>query len=160
MLLGVALATSTTGLYSLVATLFWGWAFFDVPLDPAHPVWFAVAVPATVLALGLFGLVLAATFILYRADVRAREPLRVPGLADHRAARAAVAAARLGAAARMGHRADVGHQGDPCGGHRRQPRAGYLAAAGVLALAYVALGVVCLRHFERLARRRATLSLT
>src|SRR4029453_615478 len=65
-LLGVALATSAAGLYSLVATLVWGAVFFDVPFDPVHPVWFAVSVPLTVLALGLFGLRLAATFILYR----------------------------------------------------------------------------------------------
>jgi ABC-2 type transport system permease protein len=37
---------------------------------------------------------------------------------------------------------------------------GYLAVAGVLALASFGLGVGCLHHFEKLARRRATLSLT
>ena len=44
--------------------------FFDVPFDPVHPVWFTAAVPVTVLALGMFGLVLASTFILYRQTSR------------------------------------------------------------------------------------------
>jgi ABC-2 type transport system permease protein len=158
-LLGVALATSATGLYSLVATLFWGWAFFHVPLHLAHPVWFAIAVPATVLALGLFGLLLAATFILYRetfALVNLFEypvwlitgllvPLSLlPGWVQPLAW---LIGPTWGIKAI--HAATTG--GSP---------AGYLAVAGVLALASFGLGVGCLHHFEKLARRRATLSLT
>ena len=37
-----------------------------MPLDFAHPVWFALALPAAILALGLLGLVLASTFVLFR----------------------------------------------------------------------------------------------
>ncbi len=33
----LTIATASIGLYSLTATLFWGWLFFDVPLDVAHP---------------------------------------------------------------------------------------------------------------------------
>ncbi len=62
----LTLATATIGLYSLTATLFWGWLFFDVPLEVAHPAAFVVALPVTVIGLGLLGLVLASTFILYR----------------------------------------------------------------------------------------------
>jgi ABC-2 type transport system permease protein len=39
---------------------------FAVPLHLAHPWLFALALAATVIALGLMGLVLASTFILYR----------------------------------------------------------------------------------------------
>ena len=158
-LLGVALATSAAGLYSLVATLVWGAVFFDVPLDPVHPVWFAIAIPTTVLALGMFGLVLAATFILYRqtfALVNLFEypvwlitgllvPLSLlPGWVQPIAW---LIAPTWGIKAI--HASATG--GDP---------AGYLFAAVGLGLAYVWIGVVALRFFERLARQKATLALT
>jgi ABC-2 type transport system permease protein len=62
----MTIATSSIGLYSLASTLAWGWLVFDMPFDLAHPVWFAVALPAAILALGLLGLVLASTFVLLR----------------------------------------------------------------------------------------------
>ena len=65
-LLPLTLATSITGAYSLLATLFWGRVFFGVPLHFADPWAFAVAVPAGVLSLGLMGLLMASSFILYR----------------------------------------------------------------------------------------------
>jgi len=65
-LLPLTLATSVTGAYSLVATLFWGRVFFGVPLHFVHGVAFAVAVPAAVFSLGLLGLLMASSFILYR----------------------------------------------------------------------------------------------
>jgi ABC-2 type transport system permease protein len=61
-----SLANSFTGLYALAATLIWGRVFFGVPLQLAHPWLFALALPATVVALALMGLVLASTFVLYR----------------------------------------------------------------------------------------------
>jgi ABC-2 type transport system permease protein len=61
-----SLANAFTGLYALAATLIWGRVFFGVPLHLAHPWLFALALPATVVALGLMGLVLASTFVLYR----------------------------------------------------------------------------------------------
>jgi ABC-2 type transport system permease protein len=60
------LANSFTGMYALAATLVWGRIAFGVPLHLAHPWLFALALPATVVALGLMGLVLASTFVLYR----------------------------------------------------------------------------------------------
>jgi ABC-2 type transport system permease protein len=60
------LANAFVGGYALVATLAWGWLLFDVPLHFVHPWLFALAVPAAILSLALFGLLLAATFILYR----------------------------------------------------------------------------------------------
>jgi ABC-2 type transport system permease protein len=61
-----SLANAVTGAYALAATLIWGRIAFGVPLHFAHPFLFAVALVATVIALGLMGLVLASTFILYR----------------------------------------------------------------------------------------------
>jgi ABC-2 type transport system permease protein len=61
-----SLANAFTGMYALAATLVWGRLAFGVPLHLAHPWLFALALPATVVALGLMGLVLASTFVLYR----------------------------------------------------------------------------------------------
>jgi len=65
-LIPAALATSTVGIYSISATLLWGKMFFDIPLDFAHPFLFVLAVPITIVALGLLGLLLASTFVMYR----------------------------------------------------------------------------------------------
>jgi ABC-2 type transport system permease protein len=65
-LLPLTLATSVVGAYALLATLVWGRLFFGVPLHFAHPLAFAVAVPAAVVSLGLMGLLMASSFILYR----------------------------------------------------------------------------------------------
>jgi len=61
-----SLANAFTGMYAMAATLVWGWVVFGVPLHLVHPWQFVLALAATVLALGLMGLVLASTFILYR----------------------------------------------------------------------------------------------
>jgi ABC-2 type transport system permease protein len=61
-----SLANATTGMYALAATLVWGRLVFGVPLHFAHPWLFALGLPTTVLSLGLMGLVLASTFVLYR----------------------------------------------------------------------------------------------
>ena len=61
-----SLANAFTGMYALAATLVWGRIVFGVPLHLVHPWLFALALPATVISLGLMGLVLASTFVLYR----------------------------------------------------------------------------------------------
>ena len=66
MLLPLTLATSAIGIYSLAATLFWGRLVFGIPFSIEQPVRFFVAVPATILGLGLLGLLFASTFVLYR----------------------------------------------------------------------------------------------
>lgn len=157
-LVPLTLATATIGVYSLTATLLWGWLLFDIPLRVAHPLEFAVAVPATVLGLGLLGLVLASTFVLCHANALANlleypvwlvTGLLVPltllpswtrpiawALAPTWGVRALRAAA-LG--------------GDPVPA---------ILACVALAGAYAVVGSLFLSLFERLARDRATLSLT
>ena len=61
-----SLANAFTGMYAMAATLVWGRVVFGIDLHLAHPWLFVLALPATVVALGLMGLVLASTFILYR----------------------------------------------------------------------------------------------
>ena len=63
----ITVSSGVVGAYALVATLAWGTLLFDVPLAIVHPVAFAVAVPACVVAIGMLGLVMASTFVLYRA---------------------------------------------------------------------------------------------
>ena len=65
-LLPLTVATATNGLYSIVATLFWGRLLFYVPLELANPWLFALALPVATVGLGLLGLVFASTFVLYR----------------------------------------------------------------------------------------------
>lgn len=65
-LLPITIATATIGLYSIVMTLVWGRVFFGVPLHFEHPLLFALALPVTVVSLGMLGLLMASTFVLYR----------------------------------------------------------------------------------------------
>ena len=62
----LTIATATIGIYSLSATLLWGWLLFDIPFHLVHPVLFVIALPAGVISMGLLGLLIAATFVLYR----------------------------------------------------------------------------------------------
>jgi ABC-2 type transport system permease protein len=159
-LLPLTLATSTIGLYSLTATLFWGRVFFDVPFDLEHPILFAVAIPATVVGLGLLGLVMAASFILWRSGANALSNLLeypvwlatgllvplslLPGWVEPiswlLAPTWGVRAIRESA----------------LGGDPMLPTLMCIALGAL----YLVLGTILLAHFERLARQRATLSLT
>ncbi|MBD0742060.1 hypothetical protein BG418_11250 [Streptomyces sp. CBMA152] len=77
-LLPITLATAVIGTYAMVATVGWGWLLFGVPLDFAHPFLFLLAVPVCVLALGMMGLLLAATFVLLRNANALANPLDAP----------------------------------------------------------------------------------
>ena len=65
-ILPLTVATSAIGIYSLTATLFWGRVVFGIPFSIEQPFAFIVAVPATIVGLGLLGLLFATTFVLYR----------------------------------------------------------------------------------------------
>lgn len=65
-ILPITLATAVTGTYAMIATLVWGRLLYGVRWDFAHPALFALAAPVCVLALGMFGLLLASTFVLMR----------------------------------------------------------------------------------------------
>ena len=158
-LIPATLATSSVGVYSITATLFWGWTVFDIPFELVHPLAFFISVPVTILGLGLMGLLLASTFVLYRHANAMSNLLEYPVwlvsgllvpvtllpswveplgyiLAPSWGIKA-VRAAALG--------------GDPW-----PP----MAMTILLGIAYLFLGAFFLKHFERLARERATLALT
>ncbi len=154
----LTLASSTMGVYSIAATLVWGRLLFDVPLALAHPVAFLVSLPVAVVSIGLLGLVLASTFVLYRHANALSNLLEyplwllcgvlvpldfLPGWAE---ALGRLLSPTWGVEALQ--KAALG--GDPW-----PP----LALCVLLGAFNVLLGIVALRHFERLARDRATLSL-
>ena len=154
----LTLATATIGLYSLTATLLWGWLFFDVPMEIAHPLAFAVALPVTVLGLGLLGLVLASTFILYRNANALSNLLEFPvWLATGLLVSLSLLPAWVGPiswllAPTWGINAlrEAAIAGNPW------PE---IAMCLVLGGVYLVIGHFALQHFERLARERATLAI-
>jgi ABC-2 type transport system permease protein len=158
-ILALTMPTATIGLYSIVATLFWGAVLFDVPFDLVHPGLFALALPAAVIGLGTLGLVLASTFVLYRNANAFSNLLEYPVwlvsglLVPISLLPGWVEPLSWVLAPTWGVRAirESALGGDP------------LSAIGMcvlLSIAYVVIGTVTLRNFERLARQRATLSLT
>lgn len=62
----ITIATGLTGAYAMIATLGWGWLIYGIRPEFAHPWAFLVAMPACILGLGMFGLLLASTFVLMR----------------------------------------------------------------------------------------------
>jgi ABC-2 type transport system permease protein len=157
-ILPMTIATSTIGLYSLTATLVWGWLFFDVPFELAHPTWFFVALPVSVLALGLLGLVLASTFVMYRQANALSNLLEYPIWL--------VTGLLTGLALLPGWTRPISWALAPTWGVKALREAaiggdpGFAVAMSVaLGLAYLVIGHYCLRYFEKLAREKATLSL-
>jgi ABC-2 type transport system permease protein len=159
-LLPMTLASATIGLYSLAGTLLWGRLLFGVPFEVEQPLIFLAAVPATVLGLGLLGLVMASTFILWRNANALSNLLEYPiwlvtgllvpiSLLPHWVEPLAwVLAPTWGVRA---IRDSALGTGEP------------VAAIGMclaLGAAYLAVGSLTVRYFEKLARDRATLSLT
>jgi ABC-2 type transport system permease protein len=155
----LTLATATIGLYSLVATLVWGRIFFGVPLEVADPLAFAVALPVTVFGLGLLGLVLASTFVLYRNANALSNLLEYPvWLVTGLLVSLSLLPGWVGPiswvlAPTWGINAlrEAAIAGSPW------PEIGMCLALGAV---YLVIGYFALRHFEKLARERATLTLT
>ena len=66
-LLPVTIAMATIGIYSLFATLLWGWLLFGIDVTVVHPLQFALSVPVTVLSFGALGFLFAVCFVRFRA---------------------------------------------------------------------------------------------
>jgi len=158
-LLPTTLASSTVGLYSLVATVAWGRLLFGVPLRLAHPAAFLVAVPATVLALGMLGLLLGSTFVFYRYANALMNMLEYPvwlvsGVLVPLAHLPRFAAWISWPLAPTWGMAAI--RGSALGGGHPWRDAGIALGLG---LAYLAAATPFLRIFLRAARERATLAL-
>jgi ABC-2 type transport system permease protein len=152
-------ANAIVGGYSLAATLIWGRLLFGVPLHLAHPGLFVLAVPAAILSLGLFGLVLASTFVLYRHANAMSNLLEYPVWV------ASGLVFSISLLPAWSHPISwllppywgiVAIRHSALGG----PVWGSLGMLALLGLASVAVASVTMRWFEHLARARATLALT
>ncbi len=155
----LTLSTATVGLYSVAATLLWGRLLFGVPLDLEHPLLFAVALAATTVALGLLGLVMASTFVLYRHASAFSNLLEYPVWL--------VSGLLVPIALLPGWAEPISWTLAPTWGVRAVREAALggeplqaIAMCVLLSAAYLALGALSMANFERLARSRATLSLT
>jgi ABC-2 type transport system permease protein len=65
-LLPTTIAMASIGIYSMVATLLWGWLVFGIELTIDDPLAFVLAVPATVVSIGALGFLLAVAFVRFR----------------------------------------------------------------------------------------------
>jgi ABC-2 type transport system permease protein len=157
-LLPLTMATSAVGLYSIVATLVWGMAFFGMPLQIMHPFLFAISLVVTILGLGLLGLVLASTFVLYRNANALANLLEYPVWLT--------TGVLVPLSLLPGWTHVIGWALAPTWGIRAlrtsalggNPLWG-IAMSVILGCIYIAIGSFCLKHFERLARERGTLAL-
>jgi ABC-2 type transport system permease protein len=152
------LATSTLGLYSLGTTLLWGKLIFGMPLHLAHPWLFAPACVTAVVGLGLLGIVLASTFVLWRHANAFSNLLEYPiwlvtGLLvpvsalPHWARFISYPLSPTWAAKAI--------RAAALGGDVFVPMAMCLALGGL----YLGIGALTVANFERLARQKATLAL-
>jgi ABC-2 type transport system permease protein len=152
-------ATASLGLYSVVATLVWGRLLFGVPLDLQHPLAFLLALPATVVGLGVLGLVFASTFVFYRHANAFSNVLEYPVWL---ASGVLVPVSLL-----PGFVEPLSWLLAPTWGVRALREAAFggnplpeIAACLALAALYLLIAAVTMANFERLARKHATLSLT
>jgi ABC-2 type transport system permease protein len=65
-ILPITISTGLTGVYSMGATLAWGWLIYGIKPEFANPWAFLIAVPACIVGLGMFGLLMASTFVVMR----------------------------------------------------------------------------------------------
>jgi ABC-2 type transport system permease protein len=155
----ITVAIAAIGVYSIATTLLWGRLLFGVPVHIDQPALFVVSIPAAVISIGMLGLVLASALVLYRAASAFSQALEYPiwlitGMLIPLSLLpvwvhplAWVLAPTWGMRA-VRHSALGGDVGVP------------LLVCAALTVAYGAIAVTLLHHFERLARDRATLSLT
>ena len=157
-LLPITLATALTGTYALLATLIWGRLLYGIRLDFAHPAAFVAAAPVVILSLGMFGLLLAATFVLLRnANALANtleypvwlvSGILVPITVLPTWTTPLAAALPTTWAARALREATAGGPVWPS-----------VAICAGISLICLALGAIALTHVERRARAAATLAL-
>jgi ABC-2 type transport system permease protein len=157
--LPLTVATSTIGVYSLASTLFWGRVVFGIPFHVQHWFAFLVAVPVTILALGLLGPLFASTFVLYRHANALSNMFEWPVLL--------VTGMLVPLAELPGWTHPIAWTLAPSWGVHAIRDAALggtpwpdIGMTLLLGLVYLAAGSLFLRSFEVAARKRATLSLT
>ena len=152
------LAAASIGLYSLASTLLWGRLIFGIPLHFAQPLAFVVAVFVTIVSLGVLGLIMGASFILYREANALSNMLEFPIWI--------VTGVIVPLSLLPGWTHPLSWILAPTWGYRAihdaalggNPWPGIGIAAG-LAVVYFVIGQLIVGVFERRARQQATLSL-
>ncbi len=155
----IMIASGAFGIYGLLVTLVWGRVAFGIPVAIAHPVAFGLATAASILAIGLLGMIAASLFVLSRAASYLGVALQYPVyLASGLLVPLVLLPAWLGpiswiVAPTWGYRA-LTHA---AAGGNAWPQIGMCF---VLSAIYIAVALPCLAWFERLARDRASLRLS
>jgi ABC-2 type transport system permease protein len=155
----ITVAIAGIGVYSIVTTLLWGRLLFGVPFHVLHPALFLLSIPAAVLSIGLLGLVLASTLVLYREASAFSQMLEYPVWM--------ITGMLIPLSLLPGWIHPLSWVLAPTWGMRAVRRSALGGSVGtpllvclLLTIVYAVLAVVLLHHFERLARDRATLSLS
>ena len=155
----ITVAIAGIGVYSIVTTLLWGRLLFGVPFHVLQPALFLVSIPAAVLSIGLLGLVLASVLVLYREASAFSQALEYPVWM--------ITGMLIPLSLLPGWIHPISWALAPTWGMRAVRRAALGGAVGtpllaclLLSVVYAVLAVVLIRQFERLARERATLSLS
>ncbi len=155
----ITIASGAVGAYSLVTTLVWGRLLFGIPIVIEQPLAFAVAVPLCILAIGMLGLIMAGTFVLYRAAFSLGIATQYPmWIATGLLVPLSVLPSWVG---------PVSWLLSPSWGFRAIQEAALgrspwpdIGMCLVLTGVYFLVGWICLRKFEDVARANATLRLT
>lgn len=79
LLVPVTTAMATIGLYSLVATLIWGWILFGIIIPVAQPLLFAFSILASILSVAMVGFLLSVLMARYRTAWALGNMLEYPG---------------------------------------------------------------------------------
>jgi ABC-type multidrug transport system permease subunit len=155
----ITVAGALVGAYAIGATLTWGSLLFDVPVKIEQPFAFAVAIPMCALAIGMLGLIMAGTFVLYRASFHLGIATQYPMWI--------VTGLLVPISILPGFVRPISWLLAPTWGFRGIQEAALgrtpwpdIGMCAVLSLVYLAIGASCLVAFEYVARARGSLRLT
>jgi ABC-2 type transport system permease protein len=155
----ITVATASIGLSSLVLTLAWGRLLFDIPVGPQHPWLLVAAVLVTVFGLGMLGMVFASVL------VRLRYANALTNLFDYPVW--LLSGLLVPVELLPGWARPLSWLLPPTWGVRAIRDSILGGAPGfaigmclALGVVYLGVGVLTIRKFEELARRRASLALS
>jgi ABC-2 type transport system permease protein len=78
-LVPITTAMASLGLYSLTATLVWGWLLFGITVPVASPVLFVLAIAVSIFSIALIGFLLSVAVVRYRTAWAMGNMLEYPG---------------------------------------------------------------------------------
>ncbi|MDQ3068057.1 MAG: ABC transporter permease [Actinomycetota bacterium] len=159
-LLPITIATSAIGIYSLVSTLLWGRLVFGIPLELEQPLVFVLAIPPTIVSIGLLGFLMASVIVRFRAGWAVGNMFEYPVWL--------VSGLLIPVSLLPGWAEPVSWALAPTWGMRALSEAAVMGGSPLFDIAmclllsalYAVIGAVLLGRFLESARRRATLSLT